>query len=521
MTSKNKKNYNLWVKNYFVDNCSYQLPAPMYSFGIDYCQQTMFGKKRFFAKYFATMRGLDCTGGYFLRKDLRKIIDEALLMVFNNPAHVNDVNHKADEINTKYFEYAEKVIKTNFSQLSDKKLAEIYEKLFDLQERAHSHALITTWFIDSDGQDLTNKLIKIAEGYVNQSNGKMKASEVFSTLTTSDRRSLMIEGDLELLELALLLSKDAKTLSLFKKKKENVLIDDFSPEFRKLITKHYEKWKWFPFGYIGPCYEISHYLKELNNHLADYKSISIKIKKIQQQPSKIRNKKKEIRSKLKIKSKDQVIFEIGADIVFLKGYRKDCSFHGLFATSLLFKEICRRKLIAMNQIYVMTHLEIIEMLRNDKSPGLAELNTRLRGDVVMLPGSKVLSGRKATEFIKKIEPDIEKEEVDLNQKEFNGVCACYGKARGRVKIINVAEEMGKMEEGDIMVSHTTFPSLVPAMKKAAAIVTEDGGITCHAAIVSRELGTPCVTGIKLITKVVKDGDMVEVDADKGIVKIIK
>ena len=80
------------------------------------------------------------------------------------------------------------------------------------------------------------------------------------------------------------------------------------------------------------------------------------------------------------------------------------------------------------------------------------------------------------------------------------------------------EEISKMEDGDIMVAHSTFPSLVPAMKKAAAIVTEDGGITCHAAIVSRELGIPCIIGTKIATKVFKDGDLVEVDADKGVVR---
>ena len=59
------------------------------------------------------------------------------------------------------------------------------------------------------------------------------------------------------------------------------------------------------------------------------------------------------------------------------------------------------------------------------------------------------------------------------------------------------------------------------MKLAAAIITEPGGITSHAAIVSRELGVPCIIGTKIATKVLKDGDLVEVDADKGIVKIVK
>jgi pyruvate,water dikinase len=67
----------------------------------------------------------------------------------------------------------------------------------------------------------------------------------------------------------------------------------------------------------------------------------------------------------------------------------------------------------------------------------------------------------------------------------------------------------------------TRPEFVPLMKKAIAIVTDEGGITCHAAIVSRELKKPCIIGTKVATQVLKDGDMVEVDANSGIVRILK
>ena len=102
--------------------------------------------------------------------------------------------------------------------------------------------------------------------------------------------------------------------------------------------------------------------------------------------------------------------------------------------------------------------------------------------------------------------------------ELHGQTASLGQAKGKVKIINSASDMKKMKTGDILVSIATNPDVVPAMKKAAAIVTEQGGVTSHAAIVSRELGTPCVIGTKIATKVLKDGDVVEVDADKGIVR---
>lgn len=72
-----------------------------------------------------------------------------------------------------------------------------------------------------------------------------------------------------------------------------------------------------------------------------------------------------------------------------------------------------------------------------------------------------------------------------------------------------------------MVCVMTLPDYVSAMKLAKAIITDEGGITCHAAIISRELGIPCIVGTKIATKILKDGDLVEVDADRGIIKIIK
>lgn len=81
--------------------------------------------------------------------------------------------------------------------------------------------------------------------------------------------------------------------------------------------------------------------------------------------------------------------------------------------------------------------------------------------------------------------------------------------------------MVKVSAGDVVVSPMTTPDLLPAMKLSSAIVTDEGGLTCHAAVVARELGKPCVIGTKIATKVLKDGDTVEVDAEKGIVRIIE
>ena len=90
-------------------------------------------------------------------------------------------------------------------------------------------------------------------------------------------------------------------------------------------------------------------------------------------------------------------------------------------------------------------------------------------------------------------------------------------ASGAVKIISSTDELDKIEEGDILVTVMTTPDMVPAMKRADGIITDEGGVTCHAAIVSRELGIPCVVGTGDATKILEENEIVTLDGNKGTV----
>jgi len=112
----------------------------------------------------------------------------------------------------------------------------------------------------------------------------------------------------------------------------------------------------------------------------------------------------------------------------------------------------------------------------------------------------------------------------IPQNEVIGTPACKGIAKGKVKIIpfSITPEkyLSKMEKGDILVSDTTGPEMMVAIEKAAAIVTDEGGMMSHAAVISREFNIPCVVGTRYATKTFKDGDLVEVDANIGIARKI-
>jgi pyruvate,water dikinase len=125
------------------------------------------------------------------------------------------------------------------------------------------------------------------------------------------------------------------------------------------------------------------------------------------------------------------------------------------------------------------------------------------------------------EDFKEFEKMLKKQEKSDDIKEITGMCASVGKCVGKVKVCLTIKDLKKLEEGDILVTAMTRPEFFQSMKTAAAFVTDEGGLTCHAAIVAREFNKPCIIATKNATKLLKDGDLVEVNADHGVVKVIK
>jgi len=185
-------------------------------------------------------------------------------------------------------------------------------------------------------------------------------------------------------------------------------------------------------------------------------------------------------------------------------------------------ELKRRYGISKESIRKYEVDELDELIRAGQIVDEPIIKERMKGFAKILSNGemKTLAGKEANDFIKTI--NAANDEV----KELKGMVASRGVASGKIVILSYAksgehtEKINTMEEGDILVSEMTRPNIITACKKAGAIITDEGGITCHAAIVSRELKKPCIIGTRIATQVLKDGDMVEVDADNGIVKII-
>jgi len=150
-------------------------------------------------------------------------------------------------------------------------------------------------------------------------------------------------------------------------------------------------------------------------------------------------------------------------------------------------------------------------------------NTKDRKDKALSGKRFILSKINGVESVNYFE-DITKiiellEKVELNSYA-KGQMAYPGKVVGRVRLVLSNNPNIEFNKGDILVVVTSNPTLMPLIGKCGAIVSDEGGITCHAAIVSRELKKPCIVGTKVATHIFKDGDLVEVNANEGTIKLV-
>lgn len=146
-----------------------------------------------------------------------------------------------------------------------------------------------------------------------------------------------------------------------------------------------------------------------------------------------------------------------------------------------------------------------------------ELQARSRGYGLVWQKGRIMVkiGKEYKQYLSAVAERIE------NMSKIKGIGVAPGLVRGRVRVAPNVFTLGKVKKGDILVTVVTHPDYLPAMRRARAIVTDEGGLISHAAIVCRELGIPCIVGTKIATKVLKDDDLVEVDAQKGTVRKIK
>jgi len=222
-------------------------------------------------------------------------------------------------------------------------------------------------------------------------------------------------------------------------------------------------------------------------------------------------------NELNISKKDIQYLHIAKRFVYIKDARDDYRRQGVYHALKLFKELAKRMGITPADVSYLQEGEILSFLKSNQTVDKKIIKERKQGFVLYLDRKRklvCLSGTDAVKMVKTFHLPLEEKE----QRTLSGTVASKGIAGGKVVIVRGVKDLPKVEKGNILVAVTTHPDYVPAMRRSAAIVTDEGGITSHAAIVSREFGIPCIVGTKNATTVFKDGHTVDVNAIDGWVR---
>lgn len=287
---------------------------------------------------------------------------------------------------------------------------------------------------------------------------------------------------------------------------------------RRVVAEHVEDFTAAYFGYTGPALKPATVTRELRRLSRNVPAVRAELREWQRVARRTEDRRRAAERELKLTAQERRFFAGIRDVLRSKVYRRDIMAYSTFVMQPALREFARRCRVSPALVQHLIPSEVGRLLAGEQRLA-RELPRRRR--FFLIDGTagsvRTLAGQPAQRFLARHyrPPAVGK------VTELAGQTACPGKAMGIVRIVNVPADMKKMKMGDILVSIATTPDIVSAMRKATAIVTNEGGITSHAAIVSRELGKPCVIGTKIATHVFKDGDKVEVDANKGVVRKIK
>lgn len=429
-----------------------------------------------------------------------------------NPGFLRKIFSEIKKQGRKQVDYTKKIGQQNLKISSNQKLNSYYQNYIKLNTNLYLYGLILPLLdfqITTFLSDEINKFLRVK-----------KATKYFSLLTTPLPDTFNKIQELNLLRILLLIKKKKSLYDSFKKLESQELIEVLPTVDKNVwyqIKDHTKKYAWVHYVYEGPAANEAYFIDFLRDFVRRKIDPKKELLNHKREKELLAQKQQKILAKLRPDEYYRQLLILARDTVYFKILRRDLQSTSYYYMEPVLAEIGKRLALSLKQVRMMLPEEIAAGLGKGKVD-VREVNQRLKSVVYFRQGKqrRILSGQKAIEFSK----SIKTEKVDTKLKEIKGTTAQAGKAKGTVKIINSPDEMKKMNQGDILVSGSTNPNLMPAIRKAAAIVTDEGGLTCHAAIVSREFKIPCVVGTNVATQILKDGDRVEVDATKGIIKKI-
>ena len=479
---------------------------------------------------------------YFDKKDAHEVGEHLVDKFLGNIDFMEEVNTKIRLFSDQLNEVVSRIPESGLEKLSKEKLWKYYQEHEDIHLDYYRYGWIPV-ASDMFGDNLTNRGKSILKKIGVKDD---KIEEYLALLTQPNKASLLKEEQDNLIKIGIMVQNNPKQFVIFKElfrkfKEEDVkffglythseeyeakfsevvrsLKKEIAPEIMTRLEEHYHKYFYTKFIYTEEqgVYNFEHYLKELVRLVSGETNLAKSFSEQNKHIISTLQAREKLIKKLKLTKDIQRFFSAWGDFMVTKTYRRYAQLLALYKTTFVLEEIADRVGVTLKELRFMKSTEIKAALFD----GLIDkTEVKKRVEFCVYYTAKNTETYYSGEEAKNIADKYIQKHEDIETSELKGQCGCRGHAQGRVRIINVIADMQKMQVGDILVSISTQPDLVPAMKKAAAFVTDQGGVTSHAAIVAREMRKPCVIATKIATKALHDGDLVEVDADNGIVKVI-
>lgn len=455
----------------------------------------------------------------WVRKDeVRKVFVWALEKYKTDQKYFKNKYLEFNEVSLKIKDIFKKVRKEGLTKFKNKELGSLLLKIYALGRKQYGYALIPECLDILSDKDYADILKGVSSKYF---------SEIIHTLSTPEKLSFMEREKLHLLKLV---QKALKDVSLKKAVLKNKVkeLDKFK-NFLEDLENHTNDYFWIQNSFKRAFYlDKKYFLNAINEEVKKKtgEKIEEKIKKLSNKEKLAKKEIEKIEKKYKLTKEAKIFFKMARDLSFLQDSRKENVQTMVFCMDQILGEAGKRRRVPKSDLYNYFIVDVINLLEENKKIPQKELAKRRKtlyfsymdqGKIrtTLLFGQEAIQ---AKNYFRKENKDL------ISSKTINGFVASIGKGekiiKGKVKIVF---DPGKdtFNKGEILVTGMTRPEFVPLMKKARAIITNEGGITTHAAIISRELKVPCIIGTKVATQILKSGDLVEINISKGIVKIIK
>ncbi len=424
--------------------------------------------------------------------NLNELEKTANLIIDNITQDETIIDTIVDDYDYAQFSFYEKCLllkQNDLTNLANNELLEVYKNL----ENIYSTALIPSGLIDGFALTTDTLIANKIQDHLSSEN-KDSFTDIFAQLTAPIFHSFLQEEEIALLKIM---------------KENNWILD------KNIIQKHQEKYFWIQNNYTDDHVLDLTYFISKREELAKH-SIDEKLEEISVLPIDNHNKKQALIASLDIPHDIILLLKMTDKFNEAQDKRKKMTFRATHYFSILLQEIANRTKYTLHQLKYTSPKEIEDILAQKINCELLDQRIKYCMCLLDIDGEEVITD---SDLIHELDSLGRWEKSKTN--ELHWFVACKWKVTGKVSVVESVQDMEKVEEGDVLIAVMTRPDYLPAMKKAAAFVTDEGWITCHAAIVAREMNKPCIIWTKIATSSLQDGDIVEVDADEWAVKLLE